>query len=64
MTADKAIEVLREIKDKPFFLAVGFLKPHLPFVAPKKYYDLYDPHNLSLADNPFPPKGCPGSRTS
>lgn len=59
MTADKAIEVLQEIKDKPFFLAVGFLKPHLPFVAPKKYYDLYSPKDLKLADNPYPPKDGP-----
>lgn len=59
MTADKAIEVLGEIKDKPFFLAVGFLKPHLPFVAPKKYYDLYPLDKITLADNPYPPKDCP-----
>jgi arylsulfatase A-like enzyme len=58
-TADEAIRVLREVKDRPFFLAVGFLKPHLPFVAPKRYYDLYPPGTLTLADNPFPPKDCP-----
>jgi len=58
-TADHAIEILRRIKDRPFFLAVGFLKPHLPFVAPKKYWDLYDEAELRLADNPFPPKDAP-----
>lgn len=34
---------------KPFFLAVGFKKPHLPFIAPKKYWDLYDPDQINLA---------------
>jgi arylsulfatase A-like enzyme len=58
-TADRAIEVLREVKDKPFFLAVGFLKPHLPFVAPKKYWDLYRPEQIKLADNPYKPMGSP-----
>jgi len=58
-TADRAIELLRELKDRRFFLAVGFLKPHLPFVAPKKYYDLYQRSELKLAPNPFPPKDVP-----
>lgn len=36
-------------KNEPFFLAVGFSKPHLPFVSPKKYWDLYDREKMPLA---------------
>ena len=58
---DLAIEKMRELKDKdkPFFLALGYYRPHLPFVAPKKYWDLYEREKLSLADNPFLPKNSP-----
>lgn len=58
-TADGAIATLRELKGKPFFLGVGFIKPHLPFVAPKKYFDLYDPAKLTLTDTPNSPKDGP-----
>ncbi|MBL7153031.1 MAG: sulfatase [Phycisphaerae bacterium] len=59
--ADKGISDLRRLKDiaKPFFLALGFLKPHLPFNAPKKYWDMYKREEIDLADNPFRPKGAP-----
>jgi arylsulfatase A-like enzyme len=61
MLADKTISDLRRLKDKdqPFFIATGFWKPHLPFNAPKKYWDMYDRDKIDLADNPFRPKGCP-----
>lgn len=57
--ANQAIKALNLVKDKPFFLAPGFHKPHIPFIAPKKYWDLYDKKDISLADNPFPPEDVP-----
>jgi iduronate 2-sulfatase len=59
--ADLAVKTLRDIskKSEPFFLAVGFIKPHLPFVSPKKYWDLYDSAKIELAPNPFRPKDAP-----
>ena len=42
--------------EKPFFLAVGFNKPHLPFVAPKKYWDLYEREKIKLPEYLKPPK--------
>lgn len=59
MTADKAIEELRRLKDKRFFLATGFLKPHLPFNAPKKYWDLYSPEDLELPTRADWPEDAP-----
>lgn len=52
-TADKTIKDLRQLKDnkQPFFLAVGILKPHLPFNAPKKYWDLYKESDIQLPAN-------------
>ena len=43
--------------DRPFFLALGFHKPHLPFNAPKRYWDLYEPEAIPLAENAFEPAG-------
>ena len=54
-----AIEILNEIKDSTFFLAVGFRRPHLPVSSPKKYWDLYNPGELPPIKNPLPPKGVP-----
>ena len=49
----------RRGKNQPFFLAVGFLRPHLPFNAPKKYWDLYDPQKLDLPGFRKLPEGAP-----
>ena len=58
---DKSIEKLPLLKDmkKPFFLALGFLKPHLPFNAPSKYWDLYAEIEIELANNRYQPKNAP-----
>ncbi len=60
-TAAEAVKRLATLKAKgqPFFLAVGFLKPHLPFVAPKKYWDLYDPNSIPLPAIDHLPEGAP-----
>ncbi|MCF6332463.1 MAG: sulfatase [Draconibacterium sp.] len=58
LTANLAIKKLRELKKKgkPFFLGVGFFKPHLPFTAPKKYWDMYNEDELPLSPTPFIPE--------
>jgi iduronate 2-sulfatase len=58
---DIAIGKLKGLKDsdKPFFMNVGYRKPHLPFVAPKRYWDLYDRDELKPAANPDAPVGAP-----
>ncbi|MBX3180800.1 MAG: sulfatase [Candidatus Hydrogenedentes bacterium] len=55
--ADRAIEALRAARGGPFFLAVGFLRPHVPFVAPKQYWDLYDRADFDPVANGAMPAG-------
>jgi iduronate 2-sulfatase len=57
--ADLAVQALGELKDRPFFLAVGFWKPHSPFNAPQRYWDLYDRSQINLPANPDPPADVP-----
>lgn len=59
--AVRAIEELQELQNSgdPFFLAVGFKKPHLPFNAPKKYWDLYDKKDIKIPSNYHLPKNAP-----
>jgi iduronate 2-sulfatase len=60
-TAEKAIRDLKKLKSngQPFFLAVGYLKPHLPFNAPKKYWNMYDSTQISLPPNYIQPESTP-----
>jgi arylsulfatase A-like enzyme len=61
MIAEQAIRELGNLSESsaPFFLAVGFLKPHLPFNAPAKYWGLYNPAAISLAPFDRMPSGAP-----
>lgn len=60
-----ATEAIRRLKaaaakpGEPFFMAVGFLKPHLPFCAPKKYWDMYDRASFVVPERRTPPDGAP-----
>jgi arylsulfatase A-like enzyme len=58
---DLALEHLRQADSQknPFFRAVGFILPHLPWTPPNRYWDLYDPAKIPLATNGFLPKGMP-----
>ncbi|MFO1447818.1 MAG: sulfatase [Opitutaceae bacterium] len=62
--AQRAVAAIRHFAEpsfggRPFFLAVGFLRPHLPFVAPRKYWELYDPAKIEIAKNSLAPLGVP-----
>jgi len=45
--------------DKPFYMGLGYFRPHLPFAVPKKYWELYDPEKIPLAKNPDVPVNAP-----
>lgn len=58
----EAVVALKELArkpGKPFFLAVGFHNPHVPWIAPKRYWDLYHTEDIPLPDNPYPPRNAP-----
>jgi iduronate 2-sulfatase len=59
--AQRAIGDLRRLSkgEQPFFLAVGFFKPHLPFVAPQRYWDLHDPSTIDLPETYHRPQDAP-----
>lgn len=60
--ANHAIDRLRKLKEnpqQPFFMAVGFARPHLPFSVPKKYWDMYDPKDMPMPEYEKAPEGSP-----
>ncbi len=63
-TAKRTVEVLKEIQNAQFFLAVGFYRPHLPFYAPKKYYEFYENKNFNLPSPSSLPQGTPAAVSS
>ncbi len=56
--AKKTLTRLAEM-EKPFYLGLGYFRPHLPFAVPKKYWDMYDPDEIPLATNSEIPEGAP-----
>jgi iduronate 2-sulfatase len=59
--AEAAVEAISQAaeKDQPFFFAIGFMKPHLPFSAPKRFWDMYERGSIPLAENNYRPAGYP-----
>ena len=57
----KAIAKMKSLsqQNKPFFMAVGYVSPHLPFIQPKKYWDMYNHDNIALANNAYQPENSP-----
>lgn len=59
------MEVLKNLSskalsgEKPFFVAVGFHRPHLPWLTPKSFFDLYPLEDIRLPDNPYAPVDMP-----
>lgn len=61
LQTDAAVKKLSQLnkRGQPFFFAIGYYRPHLPFNAPKKYWDMYDPEEIPLAENDFMPRSAP-----
>lgn len=61
LVADMAIHSIQRLAEHhtPFFMAVGFYKPHLPFACPQQYWDMYNPAEIKLPDNDQFPKNTP-----
>lgn len=58
-TAENGIAWLNQLKDQPFFLAVGFSKPHLPFSVPRHFWEMHDANKFDLPVSKTPPAGAP-----
>ena len=57
LVASEAIRLLREHREEPFFLGVGFFRPHSPYVAPRKYFDLHPMDRITLPEAPPDDRG-------